>query len=510
LDVESPVPGGTDVAHLNLGGIRLVSEYPQRFGPYLLERKLAVGGMGELFLARRVAPSAPNGGVAGRQCVLKRILPDLTESDEFVARFHDEAAIAVGLRHENIVRVFEVGICDGRHYLALEQVDGPDLRRLLSSCWRAQRRLPVPVAVYLAYEALGALAYAHVVRDDQGRPLDLVHRDVSPSNVLVSRQGDVKLIDFGLAKTRAAAVSTRPNVLFGKVGYLSPEQARSWPVDSRSDLYSVGAILHELLTGERLVQAPSTADLLEAVANPKVIPPSVLRPELPPELDRVLMKALAPEPKDRYASAEAFRVALFPFLGSPLPELRALTGQTVVDIVGPTDRPAVRSPTPPEPLPSVQVAHIEVEGSGEITKEHALESGAASEGEAPAEPGLPGDGEPGGPETSIERTGRRTRPRGEFRAEIGTVYGPVVEAPAAPSDDDWSVLPRPEARGPRPETRTSEITDKQTITDLTADATEDRSDSVSARRQRTDRALKWGAVAVWLAGALIVALALWL
>ena len=478
-------------------------EFPQRFGPYLLQRKLALGGMGELFVARRVAPSGPNGGVAGRQCVLKRILPDLTESDEFVARFHDEAAIAVGLRHENIVRVFEVGICDGRHYLALEQVDGPDLRRLLSACWRAQRRLPVPVAVYIAHEALGALAYAHALRDPQGRPLDLVHRDVSPSNVLVSRQGDVKLIDFGLAKTRAAAVSTRPNVLFGKVGYLSPEQARSWPVDLRSDLYSAGAILHELLTGERLVQAASTVDLLEAVANPKVVPPSALRPGLPPELDRVLMKALAPEPKDRYASAEAFRVALFPFLGTPLPELRALTGQTVVDIVGPTDRPAVRSPTPPEPLPSVQVAHIEVEGSADITRQHALESGAPAADGAQAEGAL-GSGEPGGPGESIERTGRRTRHRGEFRSEIGTVYGPVVEEPASARDDDWSVL--------KPSPRTQDPTDKNLVADMTADAVEEPSDSTSAPRRRaaTDRALRWGTVALWVAGLIIVGVALWL
>lgn len=465
-----------------------MSDHAQRFGPYLLERKLAVGGMGELYVARRVAPAGPNGGIAGRQCVLKRILPDLTESDEFVARFHDEAAIAVGLRHENIVRVFEVGICDGRHYLALEHVDGPDLRRLLSSCWRAQRRLPVPVAVYIAHEALGALAYAHALRDDAGQPLDLVHRDVSPSNVLVSRQGDVKVIDFGLAKTRAAAVSTRPNVLFGKVGYLSPEQARSWPVDLRSDLYSVGAILHELLTGERLVQAPSTADLLEAVANPKVVPPSLLRPELPPELDRVLMKALAPEPKDRYSSAEAFRVALFPFLGSPLPELRALTGQTVVDIVGPTDRPAVRSPTPAEPLPSVQVAHIEVEGSGEITRETAIEPDA--DVDAVVDEGPSGD-----PRDTIEITGRRQRPRGEFRAEIGTVYGPVVEEPA---HDDWSVLPG---------ARAEETTDRNGVADLTSAAVEERSRSFS---RRTDRALRWGTVALWVAGAIIVALALWL
>ena len=470
-----------------------MSDYPQRFGPYLLERKLAVGGMGELFVARRVAPAGPNGGVAGRQCVLKRILPDLTASDEFVARFHDEAAIAVRLRHENIVRVFEVGICDGRHYLALEQVDGPDLRRLLSACWRARRRLPVSVAVYIAHEALGALSYAHGLRDATGRNLGLVHRDVSPSNVLVSRQGDVKLIDFGLAKTRAAAVSTRPNVLFGKVGYLSPEQARSWPVDHRSDLYSAGAILHELLTGERLVQADSTVDLLEAVANPKVVPPSKLRSELPPELDKVLMKALAPEPKDRYATAEEFRVALFPFLGAPLPELRAQTGQTVVDIVGPTDRPAVRTITPPEAFPSVEVAQIEVEGSCEITGRHAVAEAA----------GALGTGEPGGREESIERTGRRQRHRGEFRAEIGTVYGPVVEDPAAPSDDEFAVL-RP---GPRQETDTDESVD-----DLTADAEEVRSGSLSlsGRRAASKRgsAATWGTVALWVAGFVIVAVAL--
>ncbi|MBI5481214.1 MAG: serine/threonine protein kinase [Deltaproteobacteria bacterium] len=479
-----------------------MSEYPQRFGPYLLERRLAVGGMGELFLARRVAPQGPNGGVAGRQCVLKRILPDLTESDEFVARFHDEAAIAVRLRHENIVRVFEVGICDGRHYLALEQVDGPDLRRLLSACWRAQRRLPVAVAVYIAHEALGALAYAHHLRDSTGHTLDLVHRDVSPSNVLVSRQGDVKLIDFGLAKTRAAAVSTRPNVLFGKVGYLSPEQARSWPVDLRSDLYSAGAILHELLTGERLVQAASTVDLLDAVANPKVVPPSTLRPGLPPELDRVLMKALAPEPKDRYASAEEFRVALFPFLGAPLPELRAQTGQTVVDIVGPTDRPAVRTTTPPQQFPSVQVENIEVEGSGEITGQHALENEGEGEAAAPG-PGAPHERER---EASIERTGRRRRPRGQFRAEIGTVYGPVVEDPAPPNDDDWAVL--------KPSREPKDPTGEEVVDDLTADAEEETSGSLSLSRRRTGarggRAVQWGTVALWVAGVVIVAVALFL
>jgi serine/threonine protein kinase len=479
-----------------------VSEYPQRFGPYLLERKLAVGGMGELFVARRVAPQGPNGGVAGRQCVLKRILPDLTDSDEFVARFHDEAAIAVRLRHENIVLVFEVGICDGRHYLSLEQVDGPDLRRLLSACWRAQRRLPVPVAVYIAHEALGALAYAHSLRDATGRSLDLVHRDVSPSNVLVSRQGDVKLIDFGLAKTRAAAVSTRPNVMFGKVGYLSPEQARSWPVDLRSDLYSAGAILHELLTGERLVQAASTVDLLEAVANPKVVPPSTLRPGLPPELDRVLMKALAPEPKDRYATAEDFRVALYPFLGAPLPELRAQTGQTVVDIVGPTDRPAVRTVTPPGQFPSVSMENIQVEGDAEVTKEHALEADSQAESRAPGGGALASRDTQRDLEASIERTGRRRRPRGEFRAEIGTVYGPVVEDPSTAREDEWAVL-KSVPRDPTAETP---------MDDLTADAEEERSVSHSRRRARPQarRAVGWGTVALWVAGAVIVAVALFL
>ncbi|HEY3357050.1 MAG TPA: serine/threonine-protein kinase [Polyangia bacterium] len=378
-----------------------MSDLPLRFGPYLLERRLAVGGMGELFIARRVAPEGPNGGVAGRPCVLKRILPELSERPEFVARFHEEAALAVRLRHECILRVLEVGICDERHYLVLEHVDGPDLRRLLSACWRARRRLPVPVAIYIAHQLLGALAYAHDLRDRDGEPLGLIHRDVSPSNVLVARQGDVKLIDFGLAKTRAAAVSTRPNVLFGKVGYLSPEQARGYGVDQRSDIYSVGAILHELLTGERLVNAESAADLLELVAHPTgPAPVSSLRAGLPPELDRVVARALCPQASQRWASARELQVALAPFLGGmPLPELRATTGQAVVDLLGPTDRPAVAGDDP-----AAAPAAIEVEGSREPTERRARAPRA------------------------------RRRPDPGFRSGIDTVYG-------ARPDGEYRVLP---------------------------------------------------------------------
>jgi serine/threonine protein kinase len=363
-----------------------VPELPVRFGPYLLERKLAVGGMGELFVARRVAPEGPNGGVAGRPCVLKRILPELCGNPEFVARFHEETALAVRLRHECLLRVLEVGICEGRHYLVLEHVDGPDLRRLLSACWRTQRRLPVQVALSIAYQLLGALAYAHDLRDDRGEPLGLIHRDVSPSNVLVSRQGHVKLIDFGLAKTRAAAVSTRPNVLFGKVGYLAPEQARGLRVDQRSDIYSVGAILHELLTGERLVNAGRSVDLLELVANPTgAAPVSTLRAGVPPELDRLVARALRPDSSQRFASAAEMQLALYPFLGVPLPELRAMTGQAVVDLCGPTDQPALADEQ------QRSQAAIEVEGSRE--------------------------------RTAPRRPRRRTPDRGGFRSGIGTVYG---------------------------------------------------------------------------------------
>jgi serine/threonine protein kinase len=367
-----------------------VTDTPARFGPFLLEHRLAVGGMGELFLSRRVEPDGPNGGIAGRPCVVKRILPELTRDPEFVARFHDEVRIAVSLRHECILRVLEVGVCGGRHYLAMEFVDGLDLRQLLGACWRSRRVLPVPVAVYIAYQVLGALAYAHELRDASGRHLDLVHRDVSPSNVLVSRQGDVKLIDFGLAKTRAAAVSTRPTVLFGKVGYLSPEQARGQHVDQRADIYSVGAILYELLTGERLVRAETTVDLLERVVEPRFEPLTSLRPSLPAVLGRAVERALAPSPHDRYTCAESFRVALEPFLEHPLPELRAHTGQTVVELVGAGQQPCLAV------APSRSHAAIEVEGSRELTARR---------------------------EDSRGNTRRRHVTPDRFRANLGTVYG---------------------------------------------------------------------------------------
>jgi len=321
--------------------------------------------MGEVFLARRIAPLGPNGGVAGQRCVVKRMQPDLSRHDAFIQRFHEEATVAVRLRHENVVRMFEAGICAGRHYLALEYVDGPDLRRLLTWCWRRSTRLPQPVALFIAHEVLSALGYGHALRARDGSPLNLVHGDISPSNILVSRQGHVKILDLGLARTRATLVGVRPNLVFGKIGYLAPEQVHGWPVDHRTDIYSVGVVLYELLTGQRLVTGARASELLEAVVHPSLVPPSQRCHDVPRELDRILLRALAEDPERRFSSAEEFRVALVPLLGMPLPELRAITGQCIVDAMGHTDVPAVRQGRG-GPMP-LEDGSVEVEGLADIT-----------------------------------------------------------------------------------------------------------------------------------------------
>jgi serine/threonine protein kinase len=315
-------------------------------------------------VAHRVESRGPNGGVVGRPCVVKRILPELSHEREFVARFEEEAAIAVQLRHACVLRVLEIGCWEGRHYLALEYVDGVDLRRFLVARDKIGGLLPVGVALYIGYQLLRALAYAHSLCDSAGRPLGLIHRDISPSNVLVSRYGDVKLIDFGLAKTRIASVSTRPNVLFGKIGYLSPEQARGGAVDQRSDIYSVAAVLYELLTGRRLLNVDSETELAALMAG-RLEPPSLtsVRPALPAELDPVLRRALMPDPARRYANVGEFQLALMPYLGMSLPELRILTGRLTIETVGPGARSGMHEVREEGP--------VKVEGSAERTRRRA-------------------------------------------------------------------------------------------------------------------------------------------
>jgi serine/threonine protein kinase len=278
---------------------------PARFGRYALVSPLAVGGMGEVFLARLE-------GARGfeKPCVIKKILPHLAAAPDFVERFVAEARVLVKLSHGNIAQVLDMGVEDGAPYIALEFIDGKDARKVLARLRDRQDAVPLGFALYVASKVLDALAYAHRKRGDDDRELGLVHRDISPQNVLVSYEGEVKVIDFGLAKSTLSTAKTSPSILLGKFLYMSPEQARHQRVDRRSDLYAVGLLLYELIAQENPFAAGGMADLMARVQNPQIPPLRSVEPRCPQPVHELVMKALAVEPAQRFQTAEEFRARL--------------------------------------------------------------------------------------------------------------------------------------------------------------------------------------------------------
>jgi serine/threonine protein kinase len=290
--------------------------FPRRFDNYVLLKPLARGGMGQLFLALT--------GTHGLEklCVIKQVIPDLIASENS-RRFRDEALVALRLAHGNMVSVFDAGMDAGQIFLAMEYVDGKDLLATWNRC--AEKRVPFPIdiSVYIVKEVARALVYAHAFED-----LKLVHRDVSPANVLLSYTGEVKLTDFGLAMSILKMERTTPGIVYGKLSYLSPEQARRQPLDGRVDIYAAGILLWELLTGRQLFPISSPADqpnpdAMARARNPEVVPPSKISSRVPPELDRIVMRALAVEREDRYPSAELLRADLAAFLAETAPKTDA-------------------------------------------------------------------------------------------------------------------------------------------------------------------------------------------
>lgn len=282
---------------------------PTRFGRYTLLRPLSTGGMGEIFLARLE-------GAQGfeKLCVIKKILPHLAQDKDFVDRFVDEARILVKLSHGNIAQVLDMGLHEGAPYIALEFIDGKDLRRVVARAQERALQLPLSFILYVATRLLDALAYAHRKRGDDGKDLNLVHRDVSPQNILISYEGEVKVIDFGLAKSTISATRTHPSIVLGKFLYMSPEQARHQKADRRSDLYAVGLCLYELIAGKGPFDGVAPGELMATVANPKIVPLSQVEPLCPPALSEAVMKALAPDPAQRFQTAEELRGKLLSIL----------------------------------------------------------------------------------------------------------------------------------------------------------------------------------------------------
>lgn len=275
------------------------------FGRYELVTRLASGGMAEVHLARMA-----EGAGAGRLVVIKRIHSHLAGNTRFVRMFLDEARIAARLSHPQVVQVVDLGRVGEHLFLAMEYVHGEDLRRVVRRALETGRPLPPALGTWIVSEAAAGLHYAHERRDTKGLPLGIVHRDVSPQNLIVTFDGNVKVIDFGIARAADSAHLTRAGELKGKYAYMSPEQARGAPVDRRTDVFALGVLLWELLTGRRLFKRSTDMQTVSAVTACEVPAPSSVRPQLPADFDPILLAALAPHPADRLQTADDLRNAL--------------------------------------------------------------------------------------------------------------------------------------------------------------------------------------------------------
>jgi len=278
-----------------------ISEHREttRLGSFEILRRLARGGMAEIYLARTSGPSGFE-----KLVVLKKILGKFADKPRYVQLFLEEAKLAASLDHPAIAQVYDIGMVDGSYFFAMEHLHGQDVRSILHRAWRIGERLPIEHAVQIARHVASALHFAHEKRRSDGTLLGLVHRDVSPSNILVTYDGATKLLDFGVAKTAASTVKTRTGALKGKISYMSPEQARGAPLDRRSDIFSLGIVLWEMVTTQRLYRADNDLATLQLIIHQPPPPPSQVRPECPPELERIALRALAQDPDARYPTAE--------------------------------------------------------------------------------------------------------------------------------------------------------------------------------------------------------------
>ncbi len=279
---------------------------PVRFGKYLLIERIATGGMAEVYKAKSY-------GVMGfeKLLVIKKILPHLSRSREFVSLFINEAKVSVSLNHGNIVQVYDLGVVGTDYYIAMEYVHGADLMRTMRKAAQGKQRLPIPLACFVVSEMARGLEYAHTLTDPTGRALNVVHRDISPHNVLLSYQGDVKLFDFGIAQVGKGVAARVPG---GKYAYMSPEHLGVAPIDSRSDIYSTGIVLFELVTGKRLYAGMRVEEKKQAILDGTIPRPSSINAEVDPALEEIIFTALARDPDFRFQSAAEMQDRLLGYL----------------------------------------------------------------------------------------------------------------------------------------------------------------------------------------------------
>ena len=332
---------------------------PSQFGRYTLIERLAVGGMAEVFRAKIVSSHGFE-----KVLVIKRILPHLAADRTFVSMFIDEAKLTAQLTHPKIVQILDFGDVAGQYFIALEFVEGFDALGLLRGCAQKRVNLPLHIAVFIVMEVLDALDYAHNARDMEGRAMQIVHRDISPSNIFIARRGDVKLGDFGIAHAQERESKTQAGTLKGKYGYMSPEQVTGGGLDGRSDLFAVGIVLAEMLMGRRLYTAPADLDVLLMVRDARTDRLDKYAANLPPTLDRIVRRALKKDPGERHQTATQFRDELGEYLvesGKRVStnELRAfvsglLPGGPESSVQAPSAPRPIRAATPPPPPTSAR------------------------------------------------------------------------------------------------------------------------------------------------------------
>jgi eukaryotic-like serine/threonine-protein kinase len=308
---------------------------------YSVLRKLDSGGMAEVFVGEAE-------GIEGfkKRVAIKRVLPHLAENTKFLTMFLDEARLSLRMNHANVVQVFDIGRSGGTYFIVMEYVDGTNLKRIMETVREKNGRLPVAHAVYIVMEVCKGLAYAHALTDHEGKSYGIVHRDVSPPNVLLSKQGEVKIVDFGLAKATSQLERTDPGVVKGKFAYLAPEAAWGRTVDHRADIFACGIILYELLTGRRLFLGETDVQTVELVRLGDV--PSVAKqnPDVPAELEGILRKSLAKDPADRFQSCNDLGEMLAGFLFSQRLKVTGFDLQRMVKaIVAADDAREVQKPS---------------------------------------------------------------------------------------------------------------------------------------------------------------------
>ncbi len=273
------------------------NQLPRDFGNYVLQSLIARGGMAEIYRAKMRT------GIDGfeKPVAIKKILPNLAENEEFITMLIDEARISVSLNHANIAQVYDLGRVSDSYYIAMEYVPGVDLAGIIKKLGKDGYLLPLDHAIFITKELCAGLYFAHRKTDDNGNLLGIVHRDISPHNILVSFSGDVKIIDFGVAKASVKLGQTRMGVIKGKLLYMAPEQAMAKPIDARADIFSAGLCLYRMLTGRLPFEAENEFQIYNKVLTAPIAPPRELNPEIPDELNNIVMKALARDLEERYA-----------------------------------------------------------------------------------------------------------------------------------------------------------------------------------------------------------------